>query len=257
MAVPSNTSPPGEWMRRLISVRSPRAFRSRANCWAVMPHIPISSYSRISACPLESALMLYQLSLGAVLAVRAAMGASSARLLVVRIGASSFLGVVIGVRAEHQPFFPVGLDLGNPAALEFLRVATAGAGNLRLIGKAGLDQQLPGVRLFLRIDPGHDRALVDGAVKGARVNVGRHHDLAGGDGHPQPLAVYRAAPVVDELVLQQVVAKLGLHQLLALGTVGAVIAAHDGGGAASGTRSHSPQLTIAEPFEEGVGPVAL
>src|SRR5690554_4181445 len=219
MAVPSNTSPPGEWMRRLISVRSPSAFRSRANCWAVMPHIPISSYSRISACPLESALMLYQLSLGALLAVRAAMGASSARLLVVRIGASSvvirlepgpgdfqiatvlvhqlprlggsdhlayaevgllyrlhrrhafFLGVVIGVRAEHQPFFPVGLDLGNSTALKLLRVATAGAGNLRLIGKACLDQQLPGVRLFLRIDPGHDRALVDGAVKGARVNV--------------------------------------------------------------------------------------
>src|SRR5690606_7148531 len=268
-------------------------------------HIPISSYSRISACPLESALMLYQLSLGALLAVRAAMGASSARLLVVRIGASSvvirlepgpgdfqiatvlvhqlprlggsdhlahaevgllyrlhrrhafFLGVVIGVRAEHQPFFPVGLDLGNPAALEFLRVATAGAGNLRLIGKACLDQHLPGVCLFLRINPGHDRALIDGAVKGARVNVGRHHDLAGGDGYPQPLAVYRAAPVVDELVLQQVIPKLGLHQLLALGAVGAVIAAHDGGGAATGTGRHSPQLAIAEPFEEGVGPVAL
>src|SRR5690606_25646186 len=45
-----------------------------------------------------------------------------------------FLGVVIGVRAEHQPFFPVGLDLGKPAALALLRVATAGAGNVRLIG---------------------------------------------------------------------------------------------------------------------------
>src|SRR5690606_8935860 len=66
-----------------------------------------------------------------------------------------------------------------------------------------------------------------------------------------------AAPVVDELVLQQVIPQLGLHQLLALGTVGAVIAAHDGGGAASGTGSHRPQLAVAEPFEEGVGPVAL
>src|SRR5690606_619671 len=98
MAVPSNTSPPGEWMRRLISVRSPRAFRSRANCWAVIPHMPISSYSRISACPLESALMLYQLSLGALLAVRAAMGASSACLLFVRIGASSVV-----IRPEPGP----------------------------------------------------------------------------------------------------------------------------------------------------------
>src|SRR5690554_3159945 len=128
--------------------------------------------------------MLYQLSLGALLAVRAAMGASSARLLVVRIGASSFLGVVIGVRAEHQTFFPVGLDLGNSAALELLRVAAAGAGDFGLVGKACLDQQLPGVRLFLRINPRHDRALVDGAVEGARVDVVRHHDLAGGDSYP-------------------------------------------------------------------------
>src|SRR5690606_41636516 len=173
MAVPSNTSPPGEWMRRLISVRSPRAFRSRANCWAVMPHIPISSYSRISACPLESALMLYQLSLGALLAVRAAMGASSARLLVVRIGASSFLGVVIGVRAEHQPFFPVGLDLGNPAAPEFLRVAATGARHFSLISEAGLHQLLPGVRLFLRIDPRHDRAFIGGVELRAQVDVRR------------------------------------------------------------------------------------
>src|SRR5690554_2764256 len=109
MAVPSNTSPPGEWMRRLISVRSPRAFRSRANCWAVMPHIPISSYSRISACPLESALMLYQLSLGAVCAVSAAMGASSARLLVVRIGASSVI-VTFKLRPRHGQISPMQVD---------------------------------------------------------------------------------------------------------------------------------------------------
>src|SRR5690554_6986610 len=135
--------------------------------------------------------MLYQLSLGALLAVRAAMGASSARLLVVRIGASSvvirlepgpgdfqiatvlvhqlprlggsdhlahaevgllyrlhrrqafFLGVVIGVRTEHQPRLAVSLDLRNSAALEFLRVAATGARHFSLISEAGLDQQLP------------------------------------------------------------------------------------------------------------------
>src|SRR5690554_2682140 len=176
--------------------------------------------------------MLYQLSLGALLAVRAAMGASSARLLVVRIGASSvvirlepgpgdfqiatvlvhqlpglggsnhlahaevgllyrlhrrqafFLGIVIGVRTEHQARLAVGLDLRNSAALEFLRVAATGARHFSLISEAGLDQQLPGVRLFLWIDPRHDRALIDGAEKGARVDVVRHHDLAGGDGYP-------------------------------------------------------------------------
>src|SRR5690606_18394717 len=149
-----------------------------------MPHMPISSYSRISASPRAAALMLYQLSFGAVCAVSAAMGASSARLLVVRIGASSIvirlepgprdfqiatvlvhqlpglsgsdhladaevgflyrlhrreaflLRGVVGVRAEHQPFFPVGLDLGDPAALEFLRVAPTGAGHLGLISEA-------------------------------------------------------------------------------------------------------------------------
>src|SRR5690606_1649973 len=110
---------------------------------------------------------------------------------------------------------------------------------------------------FLRINPGHDRALVDGAIQGARVDVVRHYDLAGGDGYSQPLAVYRAAPVVDELVLQQVIPQLGFHQFLALGTVGAVIVAHDGGGAAPGTGGDSSQLAIAEPFEEGVGPVAF
>src|SRR5690554_2040605 len=95
-----------------------------------------------------------------------------------------FLGVVIGVRTEHQPRLAVGLDLRNSAALEFLRVAATGARHFSLISEAGLDQQLPGVRLFLWIDPRHDRALIDGAEKGARVDVVRHHDLAGGDGYP-------------------------------------------------------------------------
>src|SRR5690606_27560778 len=96
-------------MRRLISDKSPKALRSRANCWAVMPHIPISSYSRISAWPLASALMLYQLSLGWFCAVRAAAGAISAamargaiaHLFILRIGASLVVGCGHEIRARH------------------------------------------------------------------------------------------------------------------------------------------------------------
>src|SRR5690606_41504022 len=74
-----------------------------------MPHIPISSYNRISASPRAAALMLYQLSLGAVCAVSAAMGASSARLLVVRIGASSVI-VTFKLRPRHGQISPMQVD---------------------------------------------------------------------------------------------------------------------------------------------------
>src|SRR5690606_2143998 len=281
MAVPSNTSPPGEWIRKLISDRSPSALRSRANCWAVIPHMPTSSYSRISASPLASALMLYQLSLGWFCAVRAAVGASSAamargaiaHLFILRIGASLivgcghefgtrhfeipavevhqlprfvggdhlpdtevgflyglnraqafFLRCVIGVRTEYQPRFAVGLDLGSSAALEFLRVAAAGPGYFGLVGKAGFNQQLPGVSFVHRVDPGHDRALIHRAEDGAWIHVSGYHDLPGGNSDPQPLAEDRPAPVVDKFMLQKVVSQMRLYQLLTLCAIGAVVA---------------------------------
>ena len=108
-----------------------------------------------------------------------------------------------------------------------------------------------------RVDPGHDRPLIDRAINRARVDGLGHHQHPAGDRDAQPLAVHTPTPVVDKLVLQQVITQLPFHQFLTLCRVGAVITAGHTGVSAPGARCHCLELAIAEPLKKRVGPVAF
>src|SRR5690606_25025435 len=125
-----------------------------------------------------------QLPFGAVSSVSAgwaaasatAIGASSVvNLRWLPIGASVFsVELVIGVGTEHQPLFPVVCPLRGACLLELLRGADRRPGNFCLVCKAGLDQRFPGICLVNRIDPRHDRALVNSGEQGVGVDVWRN-----------------------------------------------------------------------------------
>ncbi|MNJ50968.1 hypothetical protein D3C77_462600 [compost metagenome] len=131
------------------------------------------------------------------------------------------------------------------------------AGYLGLIGKACLDQDFPSGCLMHRVNPGHYRPLIERPVKGARIDVSRHLELPAHYSHAQPGAVHRATPVVDKLMLQQVIAQLPLNQLLALRRVGTVIAAGHTGVGTTRPGCYSLQLPVTEPLKERVRPITF
>src|SRR5690554_2270417 len=204
---------------------SPSALMSCANCRALMPHAPISSYSQTSAVLLAFALMLYQLWLSAC---TAAFGFIKVAFFFCTLAVLFCVVFVICVRTEDQLLIAVGFNFCFTCFFELLWVAAAGARHFGFICKACFHQNFPCISFFARINPWHYWPLIHGAEDAGWIHINRNIDLTGCNGHCKPCSVNRSAPVINELMLQQVVTKLGFNQLLALGAVSAVVVTSNG-----------------------------